>query len=103
MFGGRTHYGRVEKRGGSFEVAALAEAPEEDLGFRLEQMGTTNMDAASQDLEFEPMPLSAAELLPPVTPSKIVCVGRNYREHAREMGNELPTEPLLFSSRLRRF
>jgi 2-keto-4-pentenoate hydratase/2-oxohepta-3-ene-1,7-dioic acid hydratase in catechol pathway len=42
------------------------------------------------------MPLSAAELLPPVTPSKIVCVGRNYREHVKEMGSELPAEPLLF-------
>lgn len=29
-------------------------------------------------------------------PSKIVCVGRNYLEHARELGNEVPTEPLLF-------
>jgi 2-keto-4-pentenoate hydratase/2-oxohepta-3-ene-1,7-dioic acid hydratase in catechol pathway len=40
--------------------------------------------------------LPAADLLPPVTPSKIVCVGRNYREHAKELGNEVPTEPLLF-------
>jgi len=29
-------------------------------------------------------------------PSKIVCVGRNYLEHARELGNEMPTEPLIF-------
>jgi 2-keto-4-pentenoate hydratase/2-oxohepta-3-ene-1,7-dioic acid hydratase in catechol pathway len=29
-------------------------------------------------------------------PSKIVCVGRNYLEHAKELGNELPKEPLLF-------
>lgn len=29
-------------------------------------------------------------------PGKIVCVGRNYREHARELGNEVPREPLLF-------
>jgi 2-keto-4-pentenoate hydratase/2-oxohepta-3-ene-1,7-dioic acid hydratase in catechol pathway len=29
-------------------------------------------------------------------PSKIVCVGRNYAAHAREMGNEVPKEPLLF-------
>jgi 2-keto-4-pentenoate hydratase/2-oxohepta-3-ene-1,7-dioic acid hydratase in catechol pathway len=29
-------------------------------------------------------------------PSKIVCVGRNYREHARELGNEMPERPLLF-------
>ena len=34
--------------------------------------------------------------MPPVTPSKIVCVGRNYRDHAKELGNEVPAEPLLF-------
>jgi 2-keto-4-pentenoate hydratase/2-oxohepta-3-ene-1,7-dioic acid hydratase in catechol pathway len=35
-------------------------------------------------------------LLPPCWPSKIVCVGRNYREHAAELGNEVPAEPLIF-------
>jgi 2-keto-4-pentenoate hydratase/2-oxohepta-3-ene-1,7-dioic acid hydratase in catechol pathway len=40
--------------------------------------------------------LSEVRLLPPVTPSKIVCVGRNYSEHAAELGNEMPSEPLLF-------
>ncbi|HTJ30246.1 MAG TPA: fumarylacetoacetate hydrolase family protein, partial [Acidobacteriaceae bacterium] len=35
-------------------------------------------------------------LLPPVTPSKILCVGRNYRDHAKELGNDVPAEPLLF-------
>src|SRR5438045_2975328 len=40
--------------------------------------------------------LAEARLLPPVAPSKIVCVGRNYREHALELGNEMPPEPLLF-------
>lgn len=29
-------------------------------------------------------------------PSKIVCVGRNYRDHAKELGNDVPVEPLLF-------
>lgn len=32
----------------------------------------------------------------PVTPRKIVCVGRNYQAHARELGHEVPKEPLLF-------
>ena len=32
----------------------------------------------------------------PQRPSKIVCVGRNYLEHARELGNEVPAEPLIF-------
>lgn len=31
-----------------------------------------------------------------VRPGKIVCIGRNYREHAKELGNEVPTEPLFF-------
>lgn len=34
--------------------------------------------------------------LPPTVPSKIVCVGRNYAAHAAELGNDVPTEPLLF-------
>jgi len=37
-----------------------------------------------------------ARLLPPCSPSKIVCVGRNYVEHAKELGNEVPSEPLIF-------
>jgi 2-keto-4-pentenoate hydratase/2-oxohepta-3-ene-1,7-dioic acid hydratase in catechol pathway len=39
---------------------------------------------------------AGARLLPPCAPSKIVCVGRNYLEHARELGNEPPAEPLIF-------
>ncbi len=35
-------------------------------------------------------------LLAPVAPSKIVCVGRNYRAHAKELGNQPPREPLIF-------
>lgn len=42
------------------------------------------------------VPLGRAQVLAPVTPSKIVCVGRNYRKHAAELGNEVPAEPLLF-------
>jgi 2-keto-4-pentenoate hydratase/2-oxohepta-3-ene-1,7-dioic acid hydratase in catechol pathway len=42
------------------------------------------------------IPLAEVKLLAPVTPSKIVCVGRNYTEHAAELGNPMPTEPLLF-------
>jgi 2-keto-4-pentenoate hydratase/2-oxohepta-3-ene-1,7-dioic acid hydratase in catechol pathway len=37
-----------------------------------------------------------ARRLAPVAPTKIVCVGRNYRAHASELGNEVPPEPLLF-------
>lgn len=44
----------------------------------------------------EKVQLSKAKLLAPVTPTKIVCVGRNYRAHAAELGNDIPAEPLLF-------
>jgi len=41
-------------------------------------------------------PLNDVRLLAPVAPSKIVCVGRNYPEHAAELGNPVPQEPLIF-------
>jgi 2-keto-4-pentenoate hydratase/2-oxohepta-3-ene-1,7-dioic acid hydratase in catechol pathway len=69
-------------------------APQEDALAHLARARGIVKDLAR--LDFEPMPLSAAELLAPVTPSKIVCVGRNYREHAKELGNDVPAEPLLF-------
>jgi 2-keto-4-pentenoate hydratase/2-oxohepta-3-ene-1,7-dioic acid hydratase in catechol pathway len=84
------HYGAVENRGGKLWICGPVLAPEEDLVFRLAHNGEDS------GAEFDPLPLSEAQLLAPVTPSKIVCVGRNYRAHVKEMGNELPTEPLLF-------
>ena len=42
------------------------------------------------------IPLASVRLLAPVAPSKIVCVGRNYHEHAAELGHPMPSEPLLF-------
>ncbi len=85
---GLTHYGTVEDRNGESWISGPAPAPDEDLAFKLQ--------SASPASSFAPMPLSAAQLLPPLTPSKIVCVGRNYRAHVRELGNEMPTEPLIF-------
>lgn len=43
-----------------------------------------------------PRPLADLHLLAPVIPTKIVAVGRNYAAHARELGNEVPVDPLLF-------
>ena len=42
------------------------------------------------------VPIAGLRLLAPVIPSKIVAIGRNYADHAAELGNEVPTEPLLF-------
>ncbi len=40
--------------------------------------------------------LADVRLLSPILPSKIVCVGRNYAEHAAELGNQVPAEPMIF-------
>lgn len=50
--------------------------------------------------ELEPagiaLDLDDVKLLSPVLPSKVVCVGKNYAEHAKEMGGEVPAEPVIF-------
>ena len=40
--------------------------------------------------------LDEVKILPPVQPSKVVCVGLNYRDHAEELNMNLPDEPILF-------
>jgi len=88
---GHTHYGVVEEREGALWVVKPTAAPEEDLGYRLEHGSQQPVSDG-----FVPAPLKSFRLLPPVTPSKIVCVGRNYRDHVKELNHELPTEPLIF-------
>jgi 2-keto-4-pentenoate hydratase/2-oxohepta-3-ene-1,7-dioic acid hydratase in catechol pathway len=55
--------------------------------------GTPFHDLAAGD---EVGGLADLEVLAPATPSKVICVGRNYREHAAEFNNPVPDEPLLF-------
>lgn len=40
--------------------------------------------------------LSELRVLPPASPSKIICIGLNYRDHARELDMEIPEKPILF-------
>lgn len=40
--------------------------------------------------------LSELQLLAPVEPTKLLCIGRNYADHAKELGNQAPTEPMFF-------
>jgi 2-keto-4-pentenoate hydratase/2-oxohepta-3-ene-1,7-dioic acid hydratase in catechol pathway len=78
---GRPEWGLVEERAGTLWITARLQSP----------WKTDSAEALG-----EPLLLSQAQLLAPVTPSKILCVGRNYRDHAKELGNEVPAEPLLF-------
>jgi 2-keto-4-pentenoate hydratase/2-oxohepta-3-ene-1,7-dioic acid hydratase in catechol pathway len=84
---GQAQYGLVESVGGREAIVRLLLTPPESAEGDLESLRTRRI---------EPIPLQEAMLLPPVCPSKIVCVGRNYREHASELGNPVPEEPLLF-------
>jgi 2-keto-4-pentenoate hydratase/2-oxohepta-3-ene-1,7-dioic acid hydratase in catechol pathway len=84
---GQVHYGLVEPVAGQEQVTRkLIQAPQNSDG-DVEGLPSRRMDH---------LPLAQASLLPPVEPSKIVCVGRNYREHAAELGHDIPQEPLLF-------
>jgi len=84
---GDLHYGLVESVAGREKITRLLVTPPEEVGGDMEDLRTKRVDH---------IPRAEAELAFPVRPSKIVCVGRNYREHAAELGHALPTEPLLF-------
>jgi 2-keto-4-pentenoate hydratase/2-oxohepta-3-ene-1,7-dioic acid hydratase in catechol pathway len=77
-------YGLIEDRDGAPWITRLLPPFEEDP-WTISASGI-----------FDPIPLAAAKLLSPVVPRKIVCIGRNYRDHAAELGNDVPKEPLLF-------
>ena len=79
-------YALVEERAGELWAVEPMKAPEEDLAARM----------APGAEPFIAGPLSGLRLLAPVTPSKILCVGRNYKDHATELGNDVPKAPMLF-------
>ena len=83
----QSHYGLIESVAGTDQITRLFLTPPQDSTGDLEDVPTRRMDHLA---------MSEAALLSPVSPSKIVCVGRNYREHAAELGNEVPVEPLIF-------
>jgi 2-keto-4-pentenoate hydratase/2-oxohepta-3-ene-1,7-dioic acid hydratase in catechol pathway len=84
---GEVLYGLVESAAGRDEITRVLVTPPEEVGGDMEDLRTNRMDHIA---------LQEAHLAVPVRPSKIVCVGRNYREHAAELGHAIPTEPLLF-------
>jgi 2-keto-4-pentenoate hydratase/2-oxohepta-3-ene-1,7-dioic acid hydratase in catechol pathway len=84
---GSAHYGLVESVAGSDAITRLLLQPPQNSDGDVEGLPSRRIDRVS---------LAEGSLLPPVQPSKIVCVGRNYREHAAELGNDAPSEPLLF-------
>src|SRR5271165_3475200 len=84
---GQSHYGLVEAVAGAEQITRLLLRRPGETDDDIEDLPSKRMD---------PLALAEARLLAPVRPSKIVCVGRNYREHAAELNHEVPVEPLLF-------
>ncbi len=78
--GGPTSYGLVEGDGDDAVVVRLDGSPFD---------GIRQTD--------ERAPLREVTLLAPVEPTKVLCFGRNYAEHAKELGNEVPEIPVVFS------
>jgi 2-keto-4-pentenoate hydratase/2-oxohepta-3-ene-1,7-dioic acid hydratase in catechol pathway len=87
QFNGQAQYGLVESVAGRDAIVRLLLTPPEEADGDAESLRSRRI---------EPIPLEQAALLPPVRPSKIVCIGRNYREHAAELGHDVPKEPLIF-------
>jgi 2-keto-4-pentenoate hydratase/2-oxohepta-3-ene-1,7-dioic acid hydratase in catechol pathway len=83
---GKPEYGLIESAQGGDEITRVLSSAPEDRG----RIG----DVPSMPIS--PLSIEEAAMLAPVHPSKIVCVGRNYRAHAAEMGNDAPQEPLIF-------
>jgi 2-keto-4-pentenoate hydratase/2-oxohepta-3-ene-1,7-dioic acid hydratase in catechol pathway len=54
------------------------------------------IDPSGVRLTGQRYPMAEVRLLAPVLPSKVLAVGKNYAEHVREMGSEVPAEPVLF-------
>jgi len=72
---------------------------DEDVRYGLADETSVTLISDEPFAAWEPegvVPLDHAELLCPVIPTKIVCVGINYRAHAQEMGHDLPAEPVIF-------
>jgi len=83
---GNAAYGLIESTAGEEIITRLLLAAPETHG-QVEDVPSRRM---------EPLPVAEATLLSPVVPSKIVCIGRNYRNHAAELGNAVPAEPIIF-------
>ena len=86
-------YASVEMRDGvAWAVGVMAPPPEDLAALMLAERSPAGGFEAVALVDLQ----QQGKLLAPVTPSKIVCVGRNYRDHAAELGNDVPAEPLLF-------
>jgi 2-keto-4-pentenoate hydratase/2-oxohepta-3-ene-1,7-dioic acid hydratase in catechol pathway len=75
-----------------------APAGHEADGLMLAQLAGHPFGGTQDDIKLTGIrfPLADVRLLAPILPSKVICIGKNYADHAREMGSEPPAEPVIF-------
>jgi 2-keto-4-pentenoate hydratase/2-oxohepta-3-ene-1,7-dioic acid hydratase in catechol pathway len=85
-FEGKPQYGMIESVAGQDAITRLL--------LRAPETCESKDDIPTRGISH--LSVSEAKLLAPTLPSKIACVGRNYREHVAELGHKVPPEPLIF-------
>jgi 2-keto-4-pentenoate hydratase/2-oxohepta-3-ene-1,7-dioic acid hydratase in catechol pathway len=82
---------------GNGEHAAAA-ATKGDADLMVAQLAGHPFGGREEDIKLTGIrfPVADIRLLAPILPSKVVCIGKNYADHAREMGGEAPDEPIIF-------
>lgn len=93
-----SRFGLVETRDGHDYIVSELGSPQVQVsGAGVPELIVLPEAGSGKKLD-EPLPLEKAKLLMPLPlVSKVMCVGRNYAAHVRELAHEMPSEPLIFS------
>ena len=92
-----TASGAGSANGSGVNGSAVNEGPAADQ-LMVAQLAGHPFGGRAEDIKLTGIryPLASVRLLAPILPSKVICVGKNYADHAREMGTEPPEEPVIF-------
>jgi 2-keto-4-pentenoate hydratase/2-oxohepta-3-ene-1,7-dioic acid hydratase in catechol pathway len=74
-----------------FAYAALGDADGQEVALEIDEQPFVKPSFTGRR-----WPLADVRLLAPILPTKVVCIGKNYADHAREMGGEAPADPVMF-------
>jgi 2-keto-4-pentenoate hydratase/2-oxohepta-3-ene-1,7-dioic acid hydratase in catechol pathway len=74
-----------------FAYAALGDADGQEVALEIAEQPFVKPSFSGKR-----WPLADVRLLAPVLPTKVVCIGKNYADHAKEMGGEAPADPVMF-------
>ncbi len=95
---GTERAGQAAGAGPANGSAAPGSPPAGDSQLMIAQLAGHPFGGSTEDIKLTGLrfPLADVRLLAPMLPSKVICIGKNYADHAREMGGEPPSEPVIF-------